>query len=66
MASLGEEYPKEQERCRGLLLQYADIGAAGIPGSMIIKDVLRRADKAVVEGDTIGMIGLYHEMQGWE
>ena len=63
MSSLGEEYPKEQARCREVLAQYKSIGAPGIFGSIMIEDVLRRADVAAVEGDTVAMIRLYKEMK---
>ena len=64
MSSLGEEYPKEQERLRGLIEQYKEIGPAGAFGLMAIRSVLRRADIAAASQDTIEMIRCYNEMKG--
>lgn len=63
MSSLGEEYPKEQARCRELISQYEGIGPAGAFGKLTIEQVLQRADKAMADGDTIKMIGCFQEMQ---
>lgn len=61
--SLGEAYPKEQARCRTVLGYYKEVGPPGAFGAAMIEDVLRRADKAAIEGDVVAMIGLYKEMQ---
>lgn len=61
--SLGTAYPKEQARCREALRIYQEIGPPGRFASMMIEDLLRRADKAVIEGDTVAMIRLYQEMK---
>ena len=63
MTSLGEEYPKEQARCRELLTQYQEIGPPGRFGALMIEDMLRRADEAAISGDVIAMIRLYEEMK---
>jgi len=61
--TLGEAYPREQERLRDLLVIYASIGPAGTFASILIKDCLARADQAAMEGDTIAMIRVYEEMK---
>ena len=61
--SLGEAYREEQARVRTILGYYKEIGPAGAFGAMMIEDVLRRADKAAIEGDVVAMVGLYKEMQ---
>ncbi len=61
--SLGEAYPEEQARVRTILGYYKEIGPAGAFGAAMIEVVLRRADKAAIEGDVLAMIGLYKEMQ---
>ena len=66
MNSLGEEFPREQARVREVLGYYKEIGPAGSFGAMMIEDVLRRADKAAIEGDVIAMIRIYQEMKGVE
>ncbi len=63
MTSLGDEYPKEQARLRGLLEQYREIGPAGAFGHMMISQVLARADQAAVSGDVVAMIASFKEMK---
>jgi hypothetical protein len=43
MSSLGEEYPKQQARCREVLEQYIEIGTAGNFGAMMIRAKLKEA-----------------------
>jgi hypothetical protein len=62
--TLAEAYLKEQERCRELLTAYKQIGSAGIFGHTMISEVLQRADRAVMEGNTVAMMRLYEEMKG--
>ena len=64
--TLADGILKEQARCRELLGVYKEIGPAGQFGYMMISDVLARTEKAVMEGDTVAMIGLYKELQGCE
>lgn len=63
MTSLGEAFPEEQARLRELLVQYLEIGPAGIFARMMIEDCLKRADKAVMEQDLPSMIRIYQEMR---
>jgi hypothetical protein len=70
MASLGEEYPKEQARCREVLATYEQL--RNMPGVNVsfavtmIEGVLQRADRAAIEGDVVAMIRCYEEMKGCE
>jgi hypothetical protein len=66
LETLGEAFPKQQERLRELLRGYQEIGAAGIFGAETIKDCLRRADKAAIEHDLVAMIRIYEEMKGFK
>ena len=65
--SLGEAYPEEQARCRELIERYQEL--AKLPGVNVsfavagIKDVLRRADRAAIEQDTVAMLRIYQEMK---
>ena len=43
--------PAEQARCRELVRKYVAIGSAGAFGAALIEDSLRRADRAVIEGN---------------
>lgn len=63
MATLGEEYPKQQARVRTILGYYKEIGPAGAFGAAWIEDLLQRADKAAVEQDLPAMISCFKEMQ---
>jgi hypothetical protein len=64
--TLGEDYPKQQERCRELLERYREIGPNGAFGRMMIAQVLARADQAAVSGDLPAMIKAYQEMKDCE
>lgn len=61
--SLADAYPKEQARLRSLIEIYREIGPAGQFGRVMIDDVLRRADKASAEQDTVAMLRMYQEMK---
>ena len=63
MGSLGEDFPKQQERCRTLLGLYREIGPPGAFGAACIEDVLRRADRAAMSGDVVEMIRVFQEME---
>ncbi len=60
--SLGEAFPEEQARLRILLGYGKEIGPAGAFYCAVIEDVLQRADRAAIEGDTIAMIRIFKEM----
>lgn len=61
--TLGEAFPREQARLRRCLVNGARIGPAAAFYCTTIENLLRRADKAAVEQDTIAMIGIFKEMQ---
>lgn len=63
MMSLGEDYQKEQARCRALLSEYKAIGPAGVFGADMIEATLKEANQAVIEGDLPKMIEVYQRMQ---
>jgi hypothetical protein len=66
MTTVGDEFPREQARCREVLKTYHEIGPAGQFGAAIIEDVLKRADQAAASGDVVAMIRSLKEMQGCE
>ncbi len=66
MASLGEEFPKEQARVRGLLGQYKEIGAPGMLGAAMIERTLQDADKAASSGDVIEMLRAWEALKACE
>jgi len=63
---LAEAFPREQERLRGLLAIYHEIGPAGAFGHAAISAVLSRAERAAAEHDTVAMLRSYEEMRGCE
>lgn len=63
MSSLGEEYPKEQQRCREILAVYEKLGPVGQFGAIHIKKTLRKADEAAVSGDVVAMLQMFEEMK---
>lgn len=63
--TLAEAYVAEQERCRELIVIYEDLpNRAGFFAAKMVREILRRADRAVMEGDTVAMLGIYEEMKG--
>jgi hypothetical protein len=66
VTTLGEAFPQEQARLRELLGYGKTLGIEGTFYCAMIEDVLRRADKAVMEQDLPAMIRIYKEMQGIE
>jgi len=66
MSSIGEEFPKEQERCRDLLIQYKRIGPAGTFGARVIEIALKQADEAMASGDVVAILKAHKAMQELE
>ena len=66
MATLGDELPKEQARCRELLIVYKEIGASGAFGAAMIEQSLREADQAVISGDVVAMLRAYARLKNHE
>ena len=63
MSTLGEEYPKQQARCRELLQAYRDIGPVGAFGHAHISGVLKEADEAAISSDLPRMLSAYEAMK---
>lgn len=63
--TLGEAFPKEQERCRELLGIYKSLpNNAGFFGAAMIEQTLKEADAAAMSGDVVRMLKVYEEMKG--
>ena len=63
MDNLADAFGAEQARCRDLLAAYRSLpNNAGAFGAMFIDDMLRRADRAAMEGDVVAMLRIYQEM----
>ena len=50
-------------RFRELLKEYEEIGPAGIFGATMIKQEIKKAEKSIAEGNTIGMMTSYEELK---
>jgi len=67
MISVGEDFPKQQERVRHLIDEYRALpNGAGVPGAIILDDVLRRAAEAQSSGDVVQIVCMYQELVGCE
>ena len=58
--------PGEQARCRELVRKYVAIGSAGAFASALIEASLKRADRAVIDGDESDIERALDELQGYE
>jgi hypothetical protein len=58
--------PTEQARCRELVRKYVAIGSAGAFGAALIEASLKRADRAVIEGDENDIRRALDELQAYE
>ena len=61
--TLADGILREQTRARELLGLYREIGPPGTFGAMVIEDVLKRTDRAVMTGDVVEMIRCYGELR---
>ena len=61
--TLGEEYPKELQRCKELLEMYKEIGAPGRFGAAMIAQVIIRSEKAQMDQDLVAMLQWFKEME---
>lgn len=60
---LGDELPKEIERCQELLAAYAEIGPAGNFASMMIRQDISSAVKALTAGNVMEMLRAYESLK---
>ena len=58
--------PVEQARCRELVRKYIAIGSTGAFGAALIEASLRRADRAVIDGDESDIRRALAELQRYE
>lgn len=59
--SVGEDFPREQARCRQLLKEYREI-PTGAFGAAVIEQTLREADEAMASGDVVRILRAYQAM----
>ncbi len=58
--------PAEQARCRELVRKYVAIGSTGAFGAALIEASLKRADRAVIDGDESDIRRALDELQRYE
>lgn len=63
MKTLGDDFPKEQERIRECIEHGLEIGPAGAFYVAMARDLLKRADRAAISGDVTQMLAVYQEMR---
>ena len=64
METVGDKFPREQERVRELLIEYESLGPRGAFGAMMIRGVLARADQAAINNDIVAILRSYDELRG--
>lgn len=64
MDTLGDALPQECARVRKLKELYLSLpDGAGRLGARLMEAVLRMADEAMIEGDTMAMLRVYQELK---
>lgn len=58
--------PTEQARCRELVRKYTSIGSTGAFGAALIEQSLKRADRAVIDGDENDIRRALAELRAYE
>lgn len=54
---------KEMNRCREVLKQYEEIGAAGAFGAYMIKMDIQTAEQAIKDNDVVKMLTAYNALK---
>ena len=66
MVTLGEALPLECQRVRELKEIYLALPqGVGRFAALLMEKALQQADKAMIEGDTVAMLRIYQELQGF-
>lgn len=63
--SLAEALPREIERVHELILIYESVPMGHIAASMM-RQSIKGAHKAMMEGDVAAMVGAYEDLKGYE
>lgn len=53
----------EMNRCREVLKEYENIGDAGVFGRALIKQSIKRAERAIQTDDAVAMLAAYKDLQ---
>lgn len=64
MATVGEDFPVQQERCRTILGYAKELPPeSGFFMVAMLEDLLKRADRAAISGDIVEQLRVYQEMK---
>lgn len=66
MTTVGDDFPREQERIRECRANGVEIGPAGAFYVAMCDDLLRRADRAAMSGDIVQILAVYQEMREFQ
>lgn len=63
VVTLADAYARELQRVTELIPLYRDLGAVGVFGLTMLRDLVARAHRAALEGDVIEMLRIYEELK---
>ena len=66
MTTVGDDFPRQQERVRTCLEHGLEIGPAGRFYVAVCREILKRADEAVISGDIVLVLRFYNEMKEFQ
>lgn len=62
MTSVGEDFPRQEERVRKLWGAYVKMGSKGEAAAGALEEALRKAAKAQSSGDVVQILAAYGEL----
>lgn len=67
MPNLTQGLNQELKRVRDLIKEYESLpDNSGIIGATIMKEAVKKADKAIEENDVVAQVKIYAELKGFE
>jgi hypothetical protein len=64
--TLGDALPREIERVQSILPYYDEIGPAGLFAATMMRQSIKAAHTAMIEGDLVAMIRCYEDLKGYK
>lgn len=64
--NVGDDFPREVERCRDLVKRYQEIGPSGAFGAAAISQAITVAEAAWASGDVVKIVQAYAVLRGCE
>lgn len=66
MDTLGDALPREIERVQEIIKEYESLPhGAGLMAATMMKNDIKIANKAIMEGDIVQMISSYKDLKEW-